>query len=297
MSKGWGRFKKQITLKKLKQDLNAILKNLSWKDALYILFLPLVWFCLMFLPSPLKSQLVLHIYDFRWWQTLTHGFVHQDWSHFSHNLQGYFLFTILALLLAGLIKEKKRLYQLLLLLALFVPIVSSFVQMRFYPTWLPNLLTSQGGSGVVSSLLSMLPLFWVLYFSKNLNIKLHTVFFLNVCLTYAGLLFVIIYYPIHHKISMIAVIALLFTLFIFMYKSNWKLIIQRMMKEAKGNFITYFLLIIVPLFFLMMPIVLFPRNILVGNSLIDFFMHYAGLILGLIIGYLFLFYRDLFHTK
>lgn len=297
MHKGWRNLKTQITPQKLKKDLKTIVKNVSFKDILYLLILPCVWLLLMFLPSSLKNQLVLYIYDFKLWQLLSHGFVHQSWSHLSHNLQGYFLFTILMLLLVGLIKEKKRFYELILVLSLCVPIASSLVQINLYPRLLPQLLTSQGASGVVSSLLGLFPLFWVMYFSKNLKIKIHNVFFLNICLTYAGLLFVIIYYPIHKNTWMIIVVTSLLALFFFVHKKNLKLILNSMLKEVKRNIITYFFLILVPLFFLMMPIVLFPRNILQGNTLIDFFMHYTGLILGLIIGYLFLFYKDFIPIK
>jgi len=60
----------------------------------------------------------------------------------SSNLSAYFLFSLLGLLLANQCKEKKRFFRFFLFLIITLPILSSYIQIKLYPTllsWLPNL--------------------------------------------------------------------------------------------------------------------------------------------------------------
>ena len=74
--------------------------------------------------------------------------------------------------------------------------------------------------------------------------------------------------------------------FSFIYRKNFKLIFKGILEESKDNIFFDFLL---PMLFMVAPILLlFPDKIMQGNSLVDFLMHYIGLLYGIIISFIFL---------
>lgn len=153
---------------------------------------------------------------------------------------------------------------------------------------MPMIKTSQGSSGLVSSILGFLPMLWIFYHSKKQKHNLITMNFFNLCGLYVALLFVSIYYPIHKNISYIFVVIASMVLIGFFNRKNFKPIFKGVLAESRENILFYFLMILVPILFMVMPLLLFPVKIVQGNSLVDFFIHYIGLIYGLIISFIFL---------
>src|SRR3989344_3944732 len=92
---------------------------------------------------------------------------------------------------------------------------------------------------------------------------------------------------IHKRLLINVALLTLFLFFIFIYRKNIKLILKSIAEESKGNILFYFILFFIPLFFILAPTILFPTNVIQGNSLVDFFMHYIGLVYGLLISFIF----------
>lgn len=289
-------FLNKLKLSNLKKDFFDLFKGITIKEVLIFLLFPVFITILMLLPSTIRNSLSFKVYDYSWWQFFTHAFIHLNFSHLWHNLQGYFIFGFLLLIFANRTKDKNKLLWLFLITIISLPFISSLIEIFMYPAFMPMIKTSQGSSGLVSAILGFFPMLWIYHLSKKQKQNLINVNFFNLCGLYVALLFTVIYYPIHKNILFIIVISMLIILFIFMYKKHIKSILKGIFEESKmGNILFYFLMILLPVFFMVAPLLLFPVKIVQGNSLVDFFMHYIGLIYGIILSFIF-FKMNLYHS-
>lgn len=271
----------------IKKDFKELIKGISLKEIFIFLAFPVFISFLMFLPLIFRESLSFKIYDYSWWQFISHAFIHKDFNHLWHNLQGYFIFGIILFIFANRLKEKKNLFLLFLFTIISLPIISSIIEILIYPIFMPMIKTSQGSSGLVSTILGFLPMLWIYHFSKKQKTNLINMDFFNLSTLYVALLFVIIYYPIHKNALFILLTLILIFLVCFLYRKNFKPIFKGIFEESKDNIIFYFLVILIPVFFMVAPLLLFPVKIVQGNSMVDFFMHYIGLIYGIIISFIF----------
>ncbi|MBI2004167.1 rhomboid family intramembrane serine protease [Candidatus Pacearchaeota archaeon] len=284
---------KMLSLSSLKKQAKELVKGITKRDILLMAIFPAIIFLIMLLPNVIRENLQLEIKNPEWWQYLTQSFVHNGWKHFWSNLSSYFLFSIVGLLLANLCGEKKKFFRLFLFAVVTLPILSSIIQVMFYPTllsWLPNLQHSQGSSGIVSALAGFVPIFWAIYFNKRnkkINFDVRTPLVLAI---YIASLFVYIY---SQKFSYILLlIPLLLVIFLILLWSNFRYILFEIAKEIKINLLKAFILITSFLFFIVTPIIIFPslNKMFDGGTFTDFFMHYVGVYYGIIVsGYYFIF--------
>lgn len=280
-------FLNKLKYSNLKKDFNELIKGILFKEILIFLAFPIFISLLMLLPSIFRESLSFKIYDYSWWQFITHAFIHKDFSHLWHNLQGYFIFGFILFVFANRIKEKKNLFLLFLFTLISLPIISSIIEVLIYPIFMPMIKTSQGSSGLVSAIVGFLPMLWIYHFSRKQKTNLINMNFFSLSTLYVALLFVITYYPIHKNILFILLISLLIILFCFLYRKNFEPLIKGIFEESKDNMLFYFLSILLPMFFMVAPLLLFPRKIIQENSMVDFFMHYIGLLYGIIVSFLF----------
>ena len=272
----------------LKRDLTKLIMNISFRDVVIFLTFPIFITFLMFLPVTSRELLSFHIYNVKIWQYFTHAFIHKNSSHLGHNLYAYFLFGIPLFIFANKIKEKKNLFLLFLFTLLTLPLISSILEILIYPRFLPMIKTSQGSSGIISAMIGFLPMFWIYYLSKKQKTDLMNSSFVALSSLWVLLLFAIIYYPIHKNLFFILLIAILILFSSFLYRKNFKLILRGILDESKDNVIFYFLTTLLPAFFMLAPLLLFPSKIIQGDSLVDFFMHYISLFYGISISFVFL---------
>lgn len=278
--------KRQLNPSSLKKQFLEIIDGIDKRDILLMLILPVFVTLIYLLPSTIRELLQLDIKNPIWWQYLTQSFVHNSWSHLSSNLFGYFLYSLLLITFVNKLKLKKEFYKLFLFLVISLPIVSSFIQVKSYPiilNWLPNLQHSAGTSGIVSALAGFTIIFWAVYFNK---INREIVFDVRTSLlfvVYIALLFVFYY---SKGISGILILVLvLFFVFLLTLISNIKKIIIEISKESKKGIIWTFFLITTPIFFFMTPKIIFPSFELMfkNGTFTDFFMHYIGIVYGIIV--------------
>lgn len=284
-------FLKKLRFRNIRADFFDLLRGITLKEIFLFSLFPILIAFLMFLPENIRRILSFNIYSASWWQFVSHAFIHHDFNHLWNNLKGYLIFGIILFIFSNKGGNKKDLSLLFLLTLISLPIISSVIEILLYPTFMPMIKTSQGSSGLVSAILGFLPMLWIFYLSKKQKINLITLNFFNLCGLYVALLFVSIYYPIHKNILYILIVAASIIFIGFLNRKNFKPMFNGILEESKNNIIFYFLLILIPLFFMVAPLLLFPVKIVQGNSLVDFFMHYIGLIYGLIISFIFLKWR------
>lgn len=281
-------FLNKLKYSNLKKDFNEVIKGISFKEIIVFLAFPIFILLIMSLPSIFRESLLFEIYDPSWWQFITHAFIHENFNHLCHNLQGYFIFGFVLFVFANRIKEKKNLFLLFLFTLLSLPIISSIIEILIYPIFLNNIRTSQGSSGLVSAMVGFLPVLWIYYFSKKQKTKLINIDFFTVSILYVVFLFGIIYYQIHKNFLSILLVLLLMILFCFRYRKNFKLVFKGISEESKDNVIFYFLLVLLPVLFMVAPLLLFPTEIIQEDSMmVDFLMHFIGLLYGIVVSFIF----------
>jgi len=293
LRKGIEEMNRMLSLYSLKKQARELVYGISKKDILLIALFPVILFLIMLLPSIIRDTLRLDIKSPELWQYLTQSFVHNGWSHLWSNLSLYLLFSIMVLLLANWCKEKIKFFRLFLFVVFTLPILSSIIQVLYYPillNWLPNLQYSQGSSGIVSALAGFVPIFWAIYFNKkNAKINFDIRMFLFLVL-YITLLFVCIYGQSFSYIF--SFVAFLLVIFLFSLLSNFKNIWIEMKNETETNLLKAFILSISFLFFIFTPIIIFPSvtKMFDGGTFTDFLMHYIGICYGIIVsGFYFIF--------
>jgi len=287
--------KRKLSPVELKKQFTEIIGGITKKDLIILLIFPIIITLLMFLPEEIVQILRLSIKESSWWQYVTHSFVHTDWAHYKSNIFAYFLYTTGGFLLANLRAGKREFYKLFLFLIISLPIISTFIQVSLYPVildWLPNLKYSSGSSGIVSGLAGFLPMFWIIYIKKrNPELKIG-VSFLLIFIVYMTLAFALIY---GQKVYLILLVLLMILGFLILInRSVLKISSIEIFKETGRNLLLAWVMIIVPLFYIITPYIIFPSvKILFNNSsFVDIGMHYVGITYGLIIsGLYFLFIK------
>ena len=277
-------FIKRFSIKNLKKDFKDIIKGITWTDIVFLTILPIVMLLIMLLPQPIRDSLSLNIKDYSWWQLFTSNFVHQNWDHFLGNMKTYFLFVIPIFILANYMKEKKTFFKVFTLIVLSFPIISSILVMLIYPVMLPTLTSSKGFSGIVAALLGLFPVFLIIFFSKKSRKELKKNGFINLSVTFIALLFMITYYPLHKNILQILPFLAALLIEMYFYRKNIIKILKMTLNTIKYNTILYLLLITIMVFFVIMPETFFPIKIIQEGGIVDFFIHYVGIIYGLLFG-------------
>jgi len=278
--------KRQLGFSSLKRQFSELIMGIQKRDALLILIFPILITLIALLPSAIRESLQLNIKNPIWWQYFTQSFVHSSWSHLSSNLFGYFLYSVLIIILVNKLQLKKEFYKLFIFLIISLPIVSSIIQVKSYPillSWLPNLQHSAGSSGIVSALAGFVIIFWAMYFTKankKIIFDVRTSLFFAI---YVALLF-LLYYGKGISYVILGVL-ILFLIFLLTLLGNIKNVFIEVAKESKKNFLLTFFLIIAPILFFVTPRIIFPSftDMFREGTFVDFFMHYIGIAYGIIV--------------
>jgi len=107
---------------------------------------------------------------------------------------------------------------------------------------------------------------------------------------YIALLFVYIYSQSFSYIFLF--VTFLLAIFLILLLPNFKNILMEITNETKTNLLKSFILIILFLFLLVTPIIIFPSltKMFDRGTFTDFFMHYIGICYGIIVsGFYFIF--------
>ncbi len=278
--------KRQLSPQSLKRQFLELIEGINKKDILFFLIFPIVITLIMIIPQSIRDLLELNIKDPLWWQYFTQSFVHNSWRHLGSNLVGYFLYSLVLIILINQSKLKKEFYRLSLFLIISLPIISSLIQVKSYSiilSWLPNLQHSAGASGIVSALAGITIIFWFVHFNK-----INKEIFFDVRTSLLCILFVVLFFVVYYSKGtsyLVAFIFILFLIFLLTLISNLRKIFIEITKESQKNLLFTFILILTPILFFATPKIIFPTfDAMFNNGVFtDFLMHYIGIAYGIII--------------
>jgi membrane associated rhomboid family serine protease len=277
------------TIKDKSSQKQHFIKNITLIDIVLLLIFPLILFILMFLPSKIHTILTLNIHDPSWWQFLTNAFMHKDWNHLKGNLMGYLFFIIPTFLIILRNNNKKQFYKVLFWTILTTPIITSLVTIWIYPQVVPTVLSSQGASGIIAGLLGTMFMFFLsdMYIKSKNKLKIKNFLSLGILLS-VFIVAVINYIYYTRSWSVILIIAIIIAIIIWLIyalKKQIKNIIKNLIAEYRVSKFNYYLTMFLPLLFIFVPFQLFPSQLKTGGAVVDIFVHYVGLLYGILISY------------
>jgi hypothetical protein len=289
---------------------NLIIKD--WKNRsidLFIFFIgiPSFLYLLFLLPADVKEMLILHRDYFNGVDIFANNFVHEDFSHLESNLAAYIVF--ISILYIALFNNRRLFYILLMINLSIVPLVISLIWIPINRFIIRQILTTRGFSGIVSSIIGMVVFVYVLYLHKK--IKINILYAYYSLLFFSALLLALTYLPLEKNLL---VIIFLFAIFLFELYQTIKSIDKRAEKKLakelskkvdvnlvkiskRLNVIFPFMDLVIDfivessLFFVyiitfLVSALLFPNTFIYGGTTVNFFIHYLGFVIGIIIFYL-----------
>ncbi|MCW1311120.1 MAG: hypothetical protein OH333_05075 [Candidatus Parvarchaeota archaeon] len=231
----------------------------------------------------MKETLVFHRDYITPINIFTNHFVHEEFMHIAFNIISYVIVAILLWILSYVLKKEKIFYKLFLINLTIVPIVISLI-------WIPvnqfiwiGAQRVLGFSGIISSFCGMLIYTYIFLLYEKL--KINTTYAYLSSLVLIPLLFYLIYWKF--SISNCVIMFSLSVVFIFTSYKTIKSVdkkceaaLIRLCKKPKlvksTVFILYFLIFLFSL-------ALFPTNFIYKNVAINFFIHYVGFIIGIVV--------------
>ncbi|MEM3370230.1 MAG: rhomboid family intramembrane serine protease [Candidatus Woesearchaeota archaeon] len=280
-----------MSLAGLLKDAKIVFRSTSISDFLVLSALPLVMFCLMFVPARISDLLKLNLNSPKWWQFFTNSFFHAGWKHFLFNALMYFLIVIPSFLFSAYSGKKHIYYKMYAAACGAYPIASLLVgsissqfyfKIMFPKTYLMNAHQVSGSSGIVASLMGILPFVFLSRYHAEVSFK-NKMFFLS--LLYCVAIFILIYGSVSYKV--LSIVAFLIVLIMLLSSTAYlKIFLKSIRKDLRANRFLGFLSLLLPLFFIGAPFALFPNlNKLASEGmLVNFGGHYFGLILGILAG-------------
>lgn len=277
----------KLDFKKLKKDFGELKKDILARDIALLLIIPLAVTILMFFPLSLISILKLNIYNPSWWQILTFSFIHENFSHYIGNIIFFLIAVSLEFLLVCLMSRKKKYFQMYFYTFLSFPIISSSIILWLYPLLNIRIGTSSGMSGVVSAFIGFIPILVISYIERIRKIKI-----VNTNLLYLVLLFIFLFinssYPSNKKVFWSIVIIFSIIVSLYNYRNNLIELKKGIKDSILGKPIFYYLLIFLIMTFIISLILIFPKVLRINGNITDIFIHYIGLIYGVVVSYIFL---------
>lgn len=267
-------------LENLRKDLLNIKNTIQPIDLLAVLIIPLIISVIFLLPSQIQEILRLNIEHPNSISIFLSSYSHTDYSHYSNNLIPFLFIIILQLVIVAYIHNKKAFFRFLWSTALILPFVISSFKLWIYPILLSHIKVSQGLSGINAAIIGSTPFILFRYlFRKNAE---YNTWIFGFIISYSGLIISIEYwkYPLI-PIIMISVLILSLINIVRDRDKNLKL-----SKCIKDNSIVFSVALTLLLLYLIYPLILFPKNILRTDNVIDIVSHYIGFVYGTIAAYI-----------
>jgi membrane associated rhomboid family serine protease len=127
------------------------------KELLLLLLLPVIASAVFLLPTDIKEQMIIDYTNPSPWASWTSDFVHMDFDHLFGNMKWYFVFTIPLMYFMLKLGEKRKLYLLILLTFILLPLTYDSLQYILTNT-LWGIESSYGSSTIISAYFGMVPI-------------------------------------------------------------------------------------------------------------------------------------------
>jgi membrane associated rhomboid family serine protease len=251
----------------------------------FTLIIPVITIILEYLithnPS-FRSDLQVNLQNFHVYQLFTSSFVHVNFDHFLGNVTAYLLIIIYGLVLATIL-NKKRLY-----LALTKVIVFTLFNM--------TTMYYAGLSGIDAALAGLLLLFWLMYLEKKSNRSMRNyygVMLVFILVLSAGIIarYMFLYHMTKNMtlVYALTVITGILVLAVFIYRNQF-VAVYRALKEF--NWSTRLLTIAIVVIFWYFIWNIFPERLTNSTRVVSVSLHVAGIIIGVLVGYLIMIYLE-----
>lgn len=238
-----------------------------------------------------RSSLQLDLEDFHVYQLFTASFVHLNFDHFLANVTAYILIIIYVLVLATLV-NRKRLYLVLSKVIVVIFLIFGALFAIFNAT-----TTYYGGlSGLDSALAGLLLLFWLIYLGQKSGKHMRN--FYGVALVFilamsAGIIarYAILYHSARNSpiLSGLAIVSVMLVLAAFVYRHQF-VDLYRVMGGFSWS--SRLLTIAIAIIFAYFIWNLFPERLANSTRSVSISLHLAGIVIGVLAGYLFMIYLE-----
>lgn len=239
----------------------------------------------------LRSSLQIDLQDFHVYQLFMSSFVHLNFDHFLANVTAYLLIAIYGLVLATIV-NRKRLYLVLskVIVVIFLIFGAVFAFFNATTTYYAGL------SGIDSALAGLLLIFWLIYLEHLSGRRMRSYYGLVLACVLAlsaGIIarYMLLYHTSRSVPFLIALAAVtgMLVLVVFSYRHQF-VDLYRVMQEFtwSSRLITIAIVIIFGYFVWN----LFPERLANSTRTVSISLHVAGIVIGILAGYLFLVYLE-----
>lgn len=238
-----------------------------------------------------RTDLQVNLQNFHVYQLFTSSFIHVNFNHFLGNVTAYLLIIIYGLVLATIL-NKKRLY-----LALTKVIVVVFLVFAALFT-LFNMATMYyaGLSGIDAALAGLLLLFWLMYLERKSNRSMRSYYGVILALILALSAGIIARYMFLYHMAKdttlvygLVVITGILVLVIFIYRYQFAAVYHAL-KEFNWSSRLLTIAIVVIFWYFIWNI--FPERLTNSTRIVSVSLHLAGIIIGILVGYLVMIYLE-----
>jgi hypothetical protein len=259
-----------------------------------VLIIPAITIIIEYLVSvypSFRSSLQVDLQDFHVYQLFTSSFVSLNFDYFLANVTAYLLIAIYGFVLATIV-NRKRLY-----LALTKVIVIIFLIFGAFFAFFNATTTYYAGlSGIDSALAGLLLIFWLIYLERKSERNMRSYYGLVlVCILAMSAGIIARYMLLYHTersspllFGLVAVTGML-VLAAFVYRHQFA-DLYRVMQEFSWS--SRLLTIAIVFIFMYFVWNLFPERLANSTRTVSISLHLAGIVIGILAGYLFMVYLN-----
>jgi len=239
----------------------------------------------------LRSSLLVDLQNFHVYQLFTSSFVHLNFDHFLANVTAYLLIAIYGLVLATLM-NRKRMYVVLskIIVVIFLVFGALFAVFNATTTYYAGL------SGIDSALAGLLLIFWLVYLEHASGQRMRNYYGLVLCAVLAlgaGIMArYILLYRLERSAPFLAALAaviVLLLLAIVLYRHQF----SGLYRVIRGfSWSARCITVAIVLIFAYFVWNLFPERLANSTRTVSISLHLAGIVIGILAGYLFLVYFE-----
>ena len=259
-----------------------------------VLIIPAITITIEYLVSvypSFRSGLQVDLQDFHVYQLFTSSFVHLNFDHFLGNVTAYLLIAIYGLVLATIV-NRKRLYLVLtkVIVVIFLIFGACFAVFNATTSYYAGL------SGIDSALAGLLLLFWLMYLERTSGRSMRSyygVVLVGILAMSAGIIarYMLLYRtgtgsPLLYGLAAVTGMLVLAAL---AYRHQFR-DLYRVMQGFSWS--SRLLTIAIALIFLYFVWNLFPERLANSTRTVSISLHLAGIVIGILAGYLFMVYLE-----
>jgi len=253
---------------------------------IFVFLVPTVLFFIFCLPSDVKELMVLRSDSLSVLSLFSCHFTHENFAnHLLPNIFAYFVAVLPLYWLLFALNEKRLFYKLFAFNCLAMPFILSLIWIAVCKLWSWN-TRSLGFSGIASAFLGALVFAYTLFLNKTLKVDTFYAYMSSILLP--PIMLALTYFIYFAPATIIAITIPLLAAFIpLAYKTikstdpQTKNKLKEKIKNPNAtiivNLLPYFLYLII----IGVSLILFPTQIVQGNTIVNILIHYAGFILGI----------------